>query len=52
MKIRLKCSGFDAAWAFGQDEVESKAEPATLQALLQELAQKKSGERWVLQSSK
>ena len=43
MKIRLQCSGFDAAWAFGQNEVDLKAEPATLQALLQELAQKNRG---------
>ncbi len=40
MRIRLQCSGFDALWAFGQDEVDLKAEPATLQALLQEIAQK------------
>ena len=40
MKIRLQCSGFDALWAFGQDEVNLEAEPATLQALLQELAEK------------
>jgi molybdopterin converting factor small subunit len=40
MKIQLQCSGLDALWAFGQNEVDLEAEPATLQALLQELAEK------------
>ena len=40
MKIRLKCSGFDAQWALGQDGVDLKANPATLQSLLRELAER------------
>jgi len=44
MKIRIKGFGFDAVQAFGQEEVNLNAKPATLQALLQELAQKNRGE--------
>jgi molybdopterin converting factor small subunit len=40
MRIRIKGFGFDPAQAFGQSEVNLSAEPATLQALLQELAEK------------
>jgi len=40
MRIRIKGFGFDPVQAFGQKEVNLNAEPATLQALLQELAQK------------
>jgi hypothetical protein len=40
MRIQLQCSGLDALWAFGQNEVDLEVEPATLQALLQELAEK------------
>ena len=40
MRIRIKGFGFDPEQAFGQNEVNLNTEPATLQALLQELAEK------------
>jgi molybdopterin converting factor small subunit len=43
MRIRIKGFGFDPAEAFGQNEFNLNAEPATLQTLLQELAQKNIG---------
>jgi molybdopterin converting factor small subunit len=43
MKIRIKGLGFDPSQAFGQNEVNPSASPATLQAVLQELAEKNRG---------
>jgi molybdopterin converting factor small subunit len=40
MRIGIKGFGFDPVQAFGEKEVNLNAEPATLQALLQELAEK------------
>jgi len=40
MRIGIKGFGFDPVQAFGDKEVNLNAEPATLQALLHELAEK------------
>ena len=40
MRVRIKGLGFDPVQAFGDKEVNLNAEPGTLRAMLQELAQK------------